>query len=194
MERCGEKVCRKPDYILQGEGFLQMFADYAIHYGDVALIVTDKETVKGGYRENLVKALEEMGLRSITMIIPDNWPSIDTVKEYWCELETEHQPNLVISLGRSNVIHFAKALSIVAPYMGHVKDLFTGKGIVGTVLPHLTIPLNEFRFVESSLDISDIVSIYEDNHHKIEFSHRELVPKVVGYDPMYCQRIIKSVS
>lgn len=186
-------MSRKPDYMLGGEGFLDIFADYAIHYGDVALLIIDQQAEREAYDEKVISALDEMGLKLLTATLPDQWPSIEDVKEFWADLEAEHEPNIIISLGRSPVIHFAKALSIMAPYKGHVRDLFMGKGTINLVLPHLTIPLENCNSWEFEQVISDSVSIL-DMDRMIQFSHKELVPRMVGFESTYQLPSIKQVS
>lgn len=171
------EVSRKPEYQLSGEYVFSEVADYAIHYGDVAVIVTDREAQQRGYTTHLIHALEEMCVRYEVLVVDGEWSSVERVKEIWCEQDYVHTPNMIISVGRTPTIHFAKALSLIAPFVGHVHDLFTGKANVQLVLPHITIPVTEGKGIE--IDISDLVNTKE-GQQQLFFQHRELVPKVVA--------------
>lgn len=177
-------LLRQPDYILHGEQYLEEFANYAIHYGDVALLLTDQQSEDVGIKDQVIAALDQMGLRLIIRTLPSEWPTLSNVKEFWADLDAEYEPNIVISLGDAPIIHFAKALSLIAPYKGHVRDVFLGKANIQLVLPHLTIPLLPEKGRESDLVIAGTVSIYDINGVLLQFTHRELVPKLVGFKQM----------
>lgn len=175
---------RQPDYILCGDQYLEEFANYAVHYGDVALLLTDKRAEDMGIKKQVVSALDDMGLRLIARTLAGDWPRLNQVKEFWADLDAEYEPNIVISLGDAPTIHFAKALSLIAPYKGHVRDLFLGKAEIQLVLPHLTIPLLPEDSRENEMAMAGYVSIYDADGTLLKFTHRELVPKLVGYQQL----------
>ncbi|WP_025026645.1 iron-containing alcohol dehydrogenase [Caldalkalibacillus mannanilyticus] len=170
-------MTKQPDYILEGASAVAELADFTIHYGDVILLLSDIETDRQGVNRQLASLFLEMGVTYESIIIGEEWPTLEGVKTLWSEMEFTHEPNVVISVGDSNVIHFAKAISLLAPYRGAIQDLVKGNAQIKTALPHLMIPMSEAHLEQ---DISAKMRIKEERTDDwIECSHRELIPKVV---------------
>jgi|GEM_PF-6969166 len=166
-----------PDYILKGKDWIPELADFTIHYGDVVLIVSDIDTDRKGYNRELARIFEEMGVTHELILVGEEWLSIEEVKRLWSDCEWKHEPNVIISLGEARVMHFAKAISILAPYIGSLSELFEGKGHVKSTLPHLAVPLSSTMNWMEELKL--LIMKEEKTGQWVELMHKDLIPKVV---------------
>jgi alcohol dehydrogenase class IV len=179
------------DRIHYGINFVskQMINEIEKINGKRVLIVTTNSMLKTRAYERLIQSLKTNGLETFAVCSKQHVPGSYLMK-YLKEIRT-FKPDLIISCGGGSPIDAAKILSFVlAEGITQEEELYPYSESAGEkaismkdFIPHFAIP--------TTLSASEFTSIAgvtnERNHAKYKFSHKNMTPKQVFLDPVFCE-------
>jgi len=141
MSKYGLKSMLKlPEQIVFGTNTIEELVDYSINFGKkVAFLYGGKSLKKSGNYDRIIKALNKNSIyvEKIGGITHD--PDELLVKDYVNRVK-DCNPDVIIGVGGGSVIDTAKAVSIIIPNGGEVRDYWEGKAFTKPSIPYIAVP------------------------------------------------------
>jgi alcohol dehydrogenase class IV len=171
-----------PSKVVVGAGAVEQVGDYAALYGDTALVVAT-EQIFDFHGETVLDTLDAAGVESVvyTDVRPD--PTVENIESAY-DLWTEHDCDVIVTLGGGSSIDTGKGVGILAGNDGEIRDFGVDKaGYEG--VPNPTPPIlavNTTAGTGSEATRSVVVSD-ESTSTKFLIVSENVVPDVAIEDP-----------
>ncbi|MBL0747079.1 iron-containing alcohol dehydrogenase [Nocardioides baculatus] len=132
-------VLRGPQQVLFGAGQRAALGRVTAALGSHALVVTDARFGSTPEFADLVRLLEQAGVRvtAFTEVLPD--VPVHQVGEC-AELASRVSPDVVVGMGGGSCIDLAKAVAVVLTHGGQPSDYYGEMRVPGPVLPVVALP------------------------------------------------------
>jgi len=165
--------------VVMGKNVLSNIGADALHYGNKALIVTDKGVRQNGLLEPIFRALSLAGLEVTVFDNVVSNPTISNVEEAVNAQKTSGS-QVIIAVGGGSPMDTAKAAALLATNGGHISDYEGFDKFSIPILPLLTVPttVGTGSEVTKGAVISD-----PEKHAKMVIASDLLYPKTAYLDP-----------
>jgi alcohol dehydrogenase YqhD (iron-dependent ADH family) len=176
-----------PTKVLFGQGVVSKLGKEAIKYGDKALILIGKGSVKkNGILDSVIAQLEGMGIR-YTLYEGIKSNPIYEDADRAVQLSKEFEAEMIVAVGGGSVLDSAKAIA-VGHYVNHsVWEFYNGKApraqAALPILAVLTLAATGSEMNAYSVIQNDALKI------KASFGSALVYPKVSFLDPTYTQSV-----
>lgn len=170
---------RSPRQLIEGVGTLPAVGPLAAELGDQVLLISDPIIAEQSGFEEVVGALDEVGLAVHRFIDAAPEAPVEVV-ERCVEVAREVGPDLIVAVGGGTVIDLAKAVAAVYTHGGSPSDYYGENQVPGPVLPIIAIPTTAGTGSEVTT-----VSVLSDPERalKVGISSVHLVPAFSICDP-----------
>jgi len=186
-----KSVLKVPELIVFGTNTIEELGDYAINFGKkVAFLYGGESLKKSGNYDRIIKAVNKNGthIEKIGGITHD--PDELLVKDYVNRIK-DFNPDVIIGVGGGSVIDTAKAVSIIIPNGGEVRDYWEGKAFTKPSIPYIAVPTTSGTGSEVTKN-AVITNVEKTSKKSIRSNY--MIPNIALIDPSLTVGALTSVT
>jgi alcohol dehydrogenase YqhD (iron-dependent ADH family) len=172
-----------PTKVIFGKGVVGKLGKEAVKYGNKALLVIGKGSVKSnGILDTVVSQLDAMGIQSLLFEGIKANPVYEDCDRAVAQAQ-DFQAEMIIAVGGGSVIDSAKGIAMGFYAQHSVWDFYSGKA----PKPSLSLPILTVLTLSATGSEMNQWTVLQNDHsgEKLGYGHHTLFPKVSFLDPTY---------